>query len=272
MIVDLDSFRLINDLYGHEVGDKMLINCAELIKEKICASDLAGRLGGDTFVVFRQDIQDKSVVIENHILLNENLLLAAEKIVGKHLSIPFGASAGAVFVPDDGTDFSLLCDKANNVLYEAKQNSKHECLFYGSDDKQSERKKLLDVQRIFGERFISKFISNRAYFVDINGFREVYRMFVRFSVNYRKDLQIMQVTLDTENSQALDVFRELLLESLQQSDCVTQNGKKQFLVLMPETHFEERDGIKERIISNWRSSTFSKFFTPRFEFESIDHM
>lgn len=269
IIIDFDSFRLVNDFYGHEVGDKILISCAELIKENLHASDLAGRLGGDTFIVFRQDIKEKSIVIENNIILNEKLLLAAEKIIGSRLNIPFGVSCGAVFVPDDGTDYSLLCNKANAALYESKQIGKHECLFFGGDDvNQSERKKLLDMQRIFGERFIN----NGAYFVDINGFKEVYRVFVRFSLNYRKDLQIMQVTLDTENSHAINVFRELLLESLQQSDCVTQNGKKQFLVLMPETHIEERDGIEEKIISRWQTSTFAKFFTPHFEFESVEHM
>ena len=266
MIVDFDSFRLVNDFYGHEVGDKILIHCAELIKETLHASDLAGRLGGDTFIVFHQGVQEKSIITENNISLNKKLLLFAEKIVGNKLNIPFGVSAGAVSVPDDGTDFSLLCGKANSVLYEAKQSGKHDCLFYGGDDTdQSEKQKLLDVQRIFGERFIN----DRAYFADINGFKEIYRILVRLALNYKRNLQIMQVTLDTENSHALDIFREMLLESLQQSDCVTQNGKKQFLVLMPETHSEECDGIEEKIISRWQSSTFSKFFTPRFEFESV---
>lgn len=266
MMIDLDSFKLINDLHGHEVGDKILIRFAELIKETLHASDLAGRMGGDTFIVFCQDIQNKSIIIENSIDLNNKLIRATKEIVGKNINISFGVSVGAVLIPDDGTDFSLLCSKANSALYEAKQAGKHGCLFYDSDySNQAEKKKLFDMQRIFGERIIA----DRAYFADINGFKEIYRMLVRVSRNYKKDLQIMQVTLDTENSQAIDSFRELLLNSLQQSDCVTQNGKKQFLVLMPETHSEECDGIEEKIISRWRTSTFSKFFAPHFEFESV---
>ncbi|MBR1729081.1 MAG: diguanylate cyclase [Selenomonadaceae bacterium] len=267
MIIDLDSFKMINDLYGHSIGDKILIRFAALIKEIINASDLAGRIGGDTFIVFCQDIQNETTIIEKINSLNEKLSAAVKEIVGKSMNISFGASAGAVFIPSDGTDFSILCSKANKALYEAKQASKHSCSFYGdSDSDQSDRRKLLDMQMIFGERIIT----NGAYFVEINGFKEIYRMLVRLVKNYRRDVQIMQITLDTENSDALDKFRELLLNCLQQSDCVTQNGKKQFLVLMPETHIEECDDIEQKIISKWRSSSFARFFIPKFEFETIN--
>ena len=266
MLIDLDSFKLVNDLHGHDIGDKILIRFAELIKESIHASDLAGRMGGDVFIVFCQDIQDESKVIDKSTFLNEEISAAAKKIIGKDLNIPFGASMGAVFIPSDGTDFSILYKKADRALYEAKQAGKHSCSFYGGEDiNQSDRKKLLDMQLILGERMIG----NSAYFVEINGFKEIYRMFVRLVRNYRRDVQMMQITLNTENSDALDRFRELLLNSLQPSDCVTQNGKKQFLVLMPETHIEECDGIEQKINSKWQSSPFAKFFIPKFEFESI---
>ena len=261
MMIDLDSFKLVNDLHGHGMGDKILIRFSSLIKEVINASDLAGRMGGDEFIVFCQNIQDESKVIEKADFLNEKILIAARELMGKNMNIPIGASIGAVFIPSDGTDFNILCSKADRALYEAKQAGKHGCSFYGGDSNdQSDRKKLLDMQTILGERIVS----NGAYFVEINGFKEIYRMFVRLSSNYRRDIQIMQITLNTENSDALDSFRELLLNNLQQSDCITQNGKK-----MPETHVEECEGIEQKIMSKWQASSFSRFFSPRFEFESI---
>ena len=268
MMIDLDSFKLVNDLYGHGMGDKILIRFSSLIKEVIHASDLAGRMGGDEFIVFCQDVQDESVVIEKSTFLNERILAAAKELMGKNMNIPLGASIGAVFIPSEGTDFTILCSKADRALYEAKQAGKHGCSFYGDDsNSQSDRKKLLDMQMILGERIVS----NGAYFVEINGFKEIYRMLVRLVSNYRRDVQIMQITLNTENSDALDGFRELLLNNLQQSDCITQNGKKQFLVLMPETHPEECEGIEQKITSKWKSSPFARFFSPRFEFESINN-
>ena len=266
MMIDLDSFKLVNDLYGHGMGDKILIRFAELLKEITNASDLVGRMGGDEFIAFCQNIQDESKVIDKSDFLNEKILSAAKTMMGRNMNIPLGVSIGAVFIPSDGTDFTILCSKADRALYDAKQAGKHGCSFYGGGDTdQSDRKKLLDMQMILGERVVS----NGAYFVEINGFKEIYRMFVRLVSNYRRDVQLMQITLDTENSDALDRFRELLLNNLQQSDCMTQNGKKQFLVLMPETHPEECEGIKEKIIAKWQTSSFSKFFYPRFEFESI---
>ena len=266
MMIDLDSFKLVNDLYGHGMGDKILIRFSSIIKEILHASDLAGRMGGDEFIAFCQDIQDESKVIEKSTFLNEKILSAAKELMGKDMNIPLGASIGAVFIPSDGTDFTILCSKADRALYEAKQAGKHGCSFYGDNNaNQSDRKKLLDMQVILGERIVS----NGAYFVEINGFKEIYRMLVRLVSNYNRDVQIMQITLNTENSDALDGFREMLLNNLQQSDCVTQNGKKQFLVLMPETHAEECEGIEQKIIAKWQSSSFSRFFYPRFEFESI---
>ena len=268
MMIDLDSFKLVNDLYGHGMGDKILIRFAALIKEIIHASDLAGRMGGDEFIAFCQDVQDESKVFDKSEFLNEKILAAAKELMGKDMNIPLGASIGAVFIPSDGTDFHILCNKADRALYEAKQAGKHGCSFYGDDNSnQSDKKKLLDMQIILGERIVS----NGAYFVEINGFKEIYRMFVRLASNYRRDVQIMQITLNTENSDALDRFREMLLNCLQQSDCVTQSGKKQFLVLMPETHVEECEGIEQKIVSKWKSSSFSRFFTPKFEFESINN-
>ena len=268
MLIDLDSFKLVNDLYGHDMGDKILVRFSSLIKETIHASDIAGRMGGDEFIAFCQDVQDESVVMEKTAFLNEKILAAAKEFMGRDMNIPLGASIGAVFIPSDGTDFTILCSKADKALYEAKQAGKHGCSFYdGGNTDQSDRKKLLDMQMILGERVIG----NGAYFVEINGFKEIYRMFVRLVNTYRRDVQLMQITLNTENSDALDKFRELLLYNLQQSDCVTQNGKKQFLVLMPETHAEECEGIEQKIISKWQSSPFAKFFSPRFEFESMNN-
>lgn len=267
MVIDLDSFKLVNDLHGHDMGDKILIRFAELIREITNASDLAGRMGGDEFIVFCRDIQDESKVLDKSDYLNEKIVAAAKELMGKDMNIPLGASIGAVFIPSDGTDFNILCSKADRALYGSKQAGKHGCSFYSDDSTdQSDRKKLLDMQTILGERVVS----NGAYFVEINGFKEIYRMFVRLARNYKRDVQIMQITLNTENSDALDRFRELLLHNLQQSDCITQNGKKQFLVLMPETHIEECEGIEQKINSKWQSSSFARFFTPKFEFETIE--
>ena len=62
LMFDLDSFKLVNDLYGHASGDKILIRFARLIKEIIRGNDLAGRTGGDEFIAFLQGVLDEKIL------------------------------------------------------------------------------------------------------------------------------------------------------------------------------------------------------------------
>ncbi len=266
MMIDLDSFKLVNDLYGHAMGDKILIKFSELIKKIIRASDLAARMGGDEFIAFCHDIQNETTVKEKTEFLNENLLAAAKELMGKDMNIPLGTSVGAVFIPSDGTDFSMLCAKADKALYEAKQSGKHSCAFFSDIfNSQNSRKNISHMKMILAERIVK----DSAFLVEINSFKEIYRLFVRYSLNFKRDVQFMQITLNTENPDAVEQFREILINNLQLSDCICQNGKKQFLILMPHTHFQECESIKEKIISKWKTSPFAKFFSPIFEFESV---
>ena len=75
MMIDLDSFKLVNDIYGHGMGDKILIRFAELIKKVVRSSDLAGRMGGDEFIAFCQNVHDESIIAQKTKYLNEQLAL-----------------------------------------------------------------------------------------------------------------------------------------------------------------------------------------------------
>jgi diguanylate cyclase (GGDEF)-like protein len=59
MVLDIDSFKEINKFYGHEVGDKILLKIAEILKEKINGMDIVGRLGADEFIVVGFSTKDE---------------------------------------------------------------------------------------------------------------------------------------------------------------------------------------------------------------------
>ena len=82
LMIDLDSFKLVNDIYGHNMGDKILINFAELIKKVIRESDLAGRMGGDEFIAFLQNVTDEKILKSKTAYLNEQILITAKKLMG----------------------------------------------------------------------------------------------------------------------------------------------------------------------------------------------
>lgn len=242
LMIDLDSFKLVNDIYGHGAGDKILIRFAELIKGVIRSEDLAGRMGGDEFIAFLQNISDEKALKSKATFLNEEISKTARELLGEDMQIPLGVSIGAVFVPDEGRNFQTLYEKADKALYEVKQNGKHGLAVFGAQSHAENNSvgELSQLRMILGERNIE----SGAYFVDFEGFKTVYRILVRTN-NYKKGLTLVQFTIEDDLAEE---FKEILIHSLRKSDCVTQSGNK-FLILLQEATEEESEIVRDRIFS-----------------------
>ena len=250
LMIDLDSFKLVNDIYGHAAGDKILIAFAELIRKIIRENDLAGRMGGDEFIAFLQNVYDEKILINKAKFLNEQILIAAKNILGNDMQIPLGVSIGAVFVPDARNTFQKLYEKADSALYEVKQNGKHGISVFNEKNYGAEKSSTVEgisqIRMILGERNVEA----GAYFVDFETFKKFYQLLSRMVDNYNKGLVLMQFTLTTENF--AEEFKEVLINSLRKSDCVTQSGKK-FLALLMEATELESDSVKNRIFSRLKN-------------------
>ena len=229
LMLDLDSFKLVNDIHGHGVGDKILIHFGELIKKIIRENDLAGRMGGDEFIAFLINVDDEKILRQKADFLNEELLIYAKKLMGEDMQIPLGTSIGAVLVPNEGTDFTTLYKKADAALYTVKQNGKHGMAIFGARENKGDSaiQGISQMQMILGERNIEP----GAYFVDFETFKKIYRLMCRTVENYNKSIMLLQFTLSSENN--AEEFKDILVHSLKKSDCVTQNVKI-FLALITE--------------------------------------
>ncbi|MBR1397227.1 MAG: diguanylate cyclase [Selenomonadaceae bacterium] len=247
LMIDLDSFKLVNDIYGHNMGDMILIKFAELINSIIRSTDIAGRMGGDEFIAFCENVEEESIIFDKTKYLNEKILESAKKYMGEDMNIPLGVSVGAAFVPSEGTDFSKLYKKADKALYKVKQNGKHGYAIYSEDKKNNipHKSEVSDIKQILGERSEA----HGAYFVALDYFKVVYRLFVRLADNYKKDIQFMKITLANEYEKDLETLKELLIKTLRKSDCITQNGSNQIFVLLMETSKQEAEVVKNRIIN-----------------------
>ncbi len=253
LMIDLDSFKLVNDIYGHNMGDKILIRFAELIKSVIRENDLAGRMGGDEFVAFLQNVEDEKILQVKSDYLNEKILIVARKLLGEEMQIPLGTSIGAVFVPSEGRDFTTLYKKADKALYEVKKHGKHSLAVFGEKNQAENNSigELSQVRMILGERNIE----SGAYFVDFEAFKHIYRMLVRTD-NSQKGLTLVQFTLNDDFAKE---FKEILIKSLRKSDCVTQSGNKFLIVLQGATEADSQI-VKARIFSRAKGMEDKIFF------------
>jgi diguanylate cyclase (GGDEF)-like protein/PAS domain S-box-containing protein len=128
VFIDLDGFKQINDLYGHDAGDGCLVEVARRLRGSVRASDVVARLGGDEFFVLLEDVLDESAV--------ENVIrkLLAEAV--RPYELPGGAQArlsasmGVSLFPDHAADAASLVKLADTAMYSAKQAGKNGYCFF----------------------------------------------------------------------------------------------------------------------------------------------
>lgn len=118
LIIDVDKFKLINDGYGHETGDRVLQKVASLLEENFRSTDYTARIGGDEFAVIVTDITPatKSVIDRKIRKINEALLHPEDGLPQVSLSV--GGALSACGFSDD------LYQKADVALYEVKENGR----------------------------------------------------------------------------------------------------------------------------------------------------
>ncbi len=122
-MIDLDEFKPVNDQYGHEVGDLLLVEAAKRLNDVIRSQDTAARLGGDEFVLLLSDIAD---VDELQVIMERVLTaLAAPYIINKK-HITLSASIGSVLYPLDDADADTLLRHADQAMYQAKQRGRNQ--------------------------------------------------------------------------------------------------------------------------------------------------
>ncbi len=258
MMIDLDSFKLVNDLYGHSAGDEILIRLAEIIRAAIRSNDLAGRMGGDEFIVFCQNVNDEEIIARKTEYINRELLQFARELMGEDMTIPLGVSVGAVFVPDEGTDFLTIYRKADKALYQVKQNGKHGyAVFRDRSDREHAtedrlRSEIRDEMQILSERDHGK----GAYRLNPEQFRLIYRFLVRMEANYQRTNRFVIFSLDDGSGKKVpDILAERLYEvvcgSLRRSDVVSRPGSNQVMLLLLEAGDMDAELVIQRIQKRW---------------------
>lgn len=116
LMMDIDRFKLINDTYGHQTGDKILRRIGSILLENTRISDYCGRYGGEEFIVVLDNISQK-----NAVMVAENIRKKIEGDLEYPIDNLITLSIGISHYPDHGSDIDELIFKADQSLYYAKE-------------------------------------------------------------------------------------------------------------------------------------------------------
>ncbi len=121
LILDIDNFKKFNDLYGHQTGDQVLRIVARVLKESLRVNDVIGRLGGDEFCAYLPGLSSIGFLNGLCSRLNSGVTVAAASAgIESPVTISIGATMLHTF-----DDFLTAYDRADQALYEAKENGRN---------------------------------------------------------------------------------------------------------------------------------------------------
>lgn len=122
VFLDLDGFKHVNDSYGHDLGDELLINVSLRMKEVLREGDSLARMGGDEFVAVLTDL---TTVEDCEPVLERLLLAASEPVYLGNVELKISASIGVTLYPQDNVSADQLMRHADQAMYIAKESGKN---------------------------------------------------------------------------------------------------------------------------------------------------
>lgn len=264
MVIDLDNFKLINDLYGHEMGDKVLCSFADTLRSRSTDEDILCRIGGDEFMVFSCGIITEKAVDVYTKELNKGLLEKCRGLMGDDFDVPIGVSVGAAFAPEHSKEYLRLFEYADSSMYRVKKHGKHDCCIYrqhydevcGGRELDEELMRLTQILEERGD-------GSGALLLGMEDFTVSYRYIMRYIRRYGKRADKAIIALDfREGHKDHDMgviareFAGVLQKTFRSSDIIMQYKDDQFLLLLPEMGDKTIADVMERVMEMWNESEY----------------
>jgi diguanylate cyclase (GGDEF)-like protein len=120
--IDLDRFKDVNDEFGHDVGDSLLVEAAHRINSCIRSTDIVARQGGDEFIVLLTGLTETSQI---EILAGNITDLMAQPFNLGDIEVNISGSIGIAMYPHDAADEKALIKKADQAMYAAKREGRN---------------------------------------------------------------------------------------------------------------------------------------------------
>lgn len=272
-LIDVDSFKEMNDKFGHLHGDSVLKKVAERIRKTIGEDGIACRIGGDEFAVFFKNMNERDEIAEKALQLVEDRTSDEEAAIS--------VSVGITLMPKDGSDFITLYHNADKALYFVKQNGKHNYHFYCEDyvspamdaeDMNSTTKEELESLKKLLEERDSK---GGALAVSYNDFRSIYYFISRCIVRTGQSVSLILFTLKNQmtgkSNREFDSYKvkqeemmacleQAIKSSLRKGDVATRSSCLQYVIILMDADDENASRIAERIYNKYEKSAGTKQF------------
>lgn len=194
-IIDLDNFKGVNDTYGHLCGDGVLSEVASRLKRQFRSDDVAGRIGGDEFLVYIPDVTEKRAVE-----LAESLQETLCNITINNKKGMVACSIGIAFYPDHGSDFYDLYHHADEAVYYVKNHKKGGYAIY------EERMEQPEMSRPAKRNIIGSLIESEADEVSIQLAQYSFRMLYSAADIYLAISQLLEIVGKAYNLSRIYIF------------------------------------------------------------------
>jgi diguanylate cyclase (GGDEF)-like protein len=127
MLLDIDDFKMVNDRFGHHVGDMVLKEVATRLSSVVRVGDSVGRIGGDEFVVVLEqtDTFEQAIAAARKMLEITCFMVPAEEV-----RLPVTTSIGVALFPDHADEPAMLLKMADQAMYDAKRKGKNAFVFH----------------------------------------------------------------------------------------------------------------------------------------------
>ncbi len=127
IVIDLDNFKQVNDLYGHLMGDIIIKQAATEIKNMFRSNDIVARIGGDEFIVVMKTVPSKEILEKR---LGALIEIFYQKLHEQVPDAQLGCSIGVAIFPEHGIVYQDLFRHADQALYQAKTQGKNKYVIY----------------------------------------------------------------------------------------------------------------------------------------------
>jgi diguanylate cyclase (GGDEF)-like protein/PAS domain S-box-containing protein len=139
LFLDLDDFKKVNDTLGHDVGDQLLINASDRLRNVIRSADTVGRLGGDEFIIILgglKSVNEAQPIVEHLLAQFRNMFVINSR------ELLLTTSVGIAIYPNDAQNASELLRNADSAMYDAKESGRNTYSYYTAQMNESAQRRL----------------------------------------------------------------------------------------------------------------------------------